>query len=250
MTGEKKPASAGGIGVGLVKMGAGWRGRRWRRGAETVATRPAFARLAWVQTETLPPEMTQQLKQPYQLVCHQKIVLTRPAHAAGIGLVAAEWSALEVQLIQLFRYALFDFRKATNEAADVAVEAWNAMVSIHTRLEFLEAIASRKLPNELLEEFANTIKPAVRKKSTLRNNVIHGHWHTSPQYPDDLILVADGKETLRYSVRDFDEIADNINATNKLVTDYWHRVQAQIQPRLTGEEFPPPLPLLRPEKSP
>lgn len=172
--------------------------------------------------------MPQPINGECDLHYHPKIVLERPRHAEGIGLVASEWAALEEQLILMFTYALFkDGSMEVSETTHVAWRAWDAMESLKARLDFIESVSERRMDAELFAEFVGTIKPEIRKRAQERNRIVHGHWNTCNQFPDDIILWVPGGKHLRYSQRDFHDIADRIIDTSNRISEFWNRVSVK-----------------------
>lgn len=161
---------------------------------------------------------------------HFGIVKERPNHAIGIALVASEWANLEVQIITLFKRAMFPSLPNETEAAYVASRAWDAMQALATRLDFIASVARAKMPSNLLEEFVKQIQPEIRSRARERNRVVHGHWKTCAEFPDDLILDSSTEGLMRYAASDFDVIASRIQGTTVLVVDYWERAQNHLQP--------------------
>jgi len=194
--------------------------------------------------------MPQPLKPGCALRYHYGVVNERPNHAIGIALVASTWAALEADLILMFTYALFAFAfdPREQEAASVARKAWEAMESIRLRLDFIESVSKHKMPENLFKKFVENVKPEIRNRAKERNRVVHGHWYTSPDCPEDLVLRYDNT-TMRYTAKDFEDIASRINDTLLMVAGYWHEVKEQINPVQTviGTQ---PLPLISPPQQP
>jgi hypothetical protein len=190
-------------------------------------------------------DMPQPLKPGCVLHYHYGVVKERPNHAIGIALVASTWTALEADLILMFTSALFDFAFASREqeAARVARKAWEAMESIRLRLEFIGSVLKHKISDDLFTEFVEKIEPEIRRRSKERNRVVHGYWCTSPECPEDLVL--HDEISMRYTIKDFEDIASRINGTLLTVAEYWRQVKEQVNPVQTviGVQ---PLPLRSP----
>jgi hypothetical protein len=170
----------------------------------------------------------------YTLHYYPGLIKDRPKHAVGIALVASEWAALEAQLIAIFTFSLFAFsERGGHEATNIAAAAWDAMESLKGRLDFIETVAKGKIPEDLFKQFIEDVKPEVRRRAAERNRVVHGHWNIAKEYPDDLILMSDrGEPPMRYSLKDFDEIAARINATSNMAATFWFRVKERLYPEL------------------
>lgn len=173
--------------------------------------------------------MTQTLKPGYTLHSRPNILLEYPNHATGIALVVTEWVALEEQIFFSFNFALLAFDPKEHASQRVAQNAWDAMESVRARLDFISNIAERKLPANLFNSWDKKIKPEIAKRAAERNKVVHGRWFFCNQYPEDIILSNRGKN-LRYSVKDFHEIAARIIATANKTANYWSHVKEQLYP--------------------
>lgn len=178
--------------------------------------------------------MPQPIRAQCTLVFHHELIKERPNHAIGIALVASEWTALETDLIEMFTFALIpsgpwapSVWTRAPAASTVARHAWEAMESTKARLDFLLAICKGKVPDDLLKEFSTDVVPAIRSRAGERNRIVHGFWNTSPEYPDDLILVS-AEGNFRYTVKDFDDIAKRINETVIMFASYWTRVAQRL----------------------
>jgi hypothetical protein len=117
------------------------------------------------------------------------------------------------------------------------------MDSVIRRLDFIESIAKSKIPEFLLDKFIKEIKPDIRNRARERNRVVHGHWTTSQEYPEDLILLSSG-EAFRYTVKDFEDIALRINKTNLVAAAYWRQVKEYLRPAPVIQPDGPPLPIV------
>ena len=193
--------------------------------------------------------MPQPLKPGCTLHYHYGVVKERPNHAIGIALVSSTWAALEVDLILMFTYALFApaFDPREQEAASVARKAWEAMESLKARLDFIESVLKSKIPDDLFRRFVEEVKPEIRRRVSERNRVVHGYWCTSPECPEDLVL--HDEIPMRYTIKDFEDIASRINGTLLMVSEYWHQVKERVNPSQTviGTQ---PLPLRSPPQRP
>jgi hypothetical protein len=146
------------------------------------------------------------------LASGHQILKGRSAHAAGIGLVVAEWSALEHELIAIVANVLF-FEEPTVTANVVAETAWASMESLRARLQMLDALAEDMMPTDLLGDFRERLLPEVRKRASERNRIAHGNWYVDAEAPDLLVLLDRSRGYMAYSVKDFNEIAARITAT-------------------------------------
>lgn len=185
--------------------------------------------------------MPQPLSGIYSCYSHPDVLPQRPDHCVGIALIAQQWAALETNLINVFTHCLFEDRPDDRQAGHIARTAWQTLDSLKARLSLLDAIAQERIPANLLKEFREKVVPEVRSRARERNRVVHAFWYCSDKYPDDLILLGDSpEEHLRYSVKEFHQIADRIQLTARNITNFLFRVQAQIAPK---PQTPPPQPL-------
>jgi hypothetical protein len=146
----------------------------------------------------------------------------RPHHAAGIGLVVAEWAALEEQLIQTLVLSLFAFSK--EGGYDIARTMLDTIDSITIRLEVIGAILKTRIPADAYTFFDNDLRREIRHRSTERNRIVHGNWCVDDHYPDDVITRIDGRY-VKYTVKDFTDIAERIIATTQKATQFLAQFQ-------------------------
>jgi hypothetical protein len=158
-----------------------------------------------------------------------KIVLERPELAAGIGLVAAEWGALEEHLLTMCTFNIFTWDAAGVAAKEMTEFVLSQIDSLRARLDLVESILEKRLPAAFLGEWQK-IAREVRKRANERNRVVHGHWHASFYFPNDLILRKFDDDPLRYTVKDFTEIADRIIATSNQVQSFWFKCRKHLFP--------------------
>lgn len=154
-----------------------------------------------------------------------KSILRRKDHAAGIGLVAVEWSALEYELIELFSYVMFS-TEPTESARMTAELAWNNVDSLKARLDLLSSIVHQRLP-ALASRFEAELMPEIRKRARERNRIVHGKWFVHDKL-QEVILLDDGPNFFSYSVKDFDQVADRIRGTWHALRDFLTLAHAQM----------------------
>ena len=85
------------------------------------------------------------------------------------------------------------------------------------------------------------LRPELRRRAKERNRVVHGHWGVNDDLPDHLILHGEDNQHMRYSLRDFEDIADRIIATSNMAANFTFWVQG-----ISAAPFP----VTRPPKRP
>jgi hypothetical protein len=155
---------------------------------------------------------------PDDVTYSPKIILKeRPEHAARIGLIAAEWGALEQNLVNVFKFPNFIIPIPLFGGS--IITAMRAIESLAGRLDIIEDLMRPLAAPELMQFWFNNLRPELRQRARERNRVIHGHWGVSARFPNDLILHDHEGKHLRYSFRDLEDIADRIITTsNKAVS--------------------------------
>ena len=166
-------------------------------------------------------------------------ILDRPEIAARIGLVATEWAAFERLLAQMFAVTLFGMGAPEGAGEAISQQALGALESLSARLDIISAILKPRIPEELYERFQETVMPDIRGRARERNRVIHGHWLICDDYPNDLIYAPWGKRRLRYTTKDFDDIAARINETSGRFIEFLMAVRIVLQQRATPHTPPP-----------
>jgi hypothetical protein len=146
----------------------------------------------------------------------------RPNHAAGIGLVSAEWAALEEQLILTLTRSLFAFSREGGFA--VAKTMLETVESTATRLEIISSVLEVRIPAEDFKFFETKLRPDIRKRAKERNRVVHSNWYVDDRYPDEVIARIDGNY-VKYSVKDFSDIAERIIRLNYNMIEFLGRFQ-------------------------
>ena len=91
-----------------------------------------------------------------------------------------------------------------------AVAAMSALESLSARLDVIENALKRVLRG-LSAEF-ETLRIAIRKCASGRNEVVHANWGVSPRYPADAIRIVEGIRYIKYTQRDFEDIVHRIIA--------------------------------------
>ena len=178
------------------------------------------------------------LKPGYSLQYRPRLLMEFPEHAARIGLISAEWTALENELAHTVAFSLFAFSSSERGAQKITTTVLGAIDSLAARLDMIEAILKPRIPEDWYLRFVNDIKPELRRRARERNRIVHGHWQACSKYPKDLILGTFDEDPMRYTTNCLDDIADRINQTLNSVATYLMNLQQIVGPTL------PPFPLL------
>jgi hypothetical protein len=153
----------------------------------------------------------------------------KPEHALGIALVVSEWSALEEHLFQVFSFALFVFDPSSGQALKVARNAWDTIDSLKARLDFIQEVSEKRLPEDLLKEFVTNLVPELRKRAGERNRVVHGQWYFSP-HTQEVVLKYSSDDPQTWTVQDFENTAERIVGTSNKLATFWRKVQDRLMP--------------------
>lgn len=118
-------------------------------------------------------------------------MVQRPQLAVLIARVATGWSRVEERLgfiiVQLLR-----------AEAHTGMKMYQALTSSASQFSVLRAVARDRLDTEMqqrLDDLLADYKKVARK----RNKIVHGHWDTSPQHPNELVWTDAADEALSYS---------------------------------------------------
>lgn len=168
-----------------------------------------------------------------------KLMLDRPDLAARIAAIAAQWTQVEISMAELLA-AAFGSSELTEDGAHMIARNWIALTAIREvsnirgRMDIMDATLGAVLDQNnstLLPEWT-ALKDDLFKRGRERNDVVHGDWSISDQYPDDLILEERKGRCLLYTAQDLDNILDRIVAV-------WQRCEAFklsiLNAKLAGE---------------
>jgi hypothetical protein len=155
-----------------------------------------------------------------------KILLQqRPAHAARIGLVVAEWAALEEHLVEMFAYSLFAMALEERGAMQVAKTALEQIDSLTVRLEVMGGLLKTRVKPEEHKYFAETLRPEIRKRASERNRVAHSNWMLCDTEPDYYVVARFPDGDFKYSLKDFEDISDRIIETSNNIATFLMQIR-------------------------
>lgn len=159
--------------------------------------------------------MAHQVRQGISIKSGPRHVLQRPALAALLGNMVAEWGLMENRLIHFYAYLMGRYlpRPDPGFAAPihpVALQVFEEVDTVHKRLVLIERLFKWVVKDQALAgELADVIR-TVREASGRRNDYVHGHWGIADEYPDALILSPVFGRTMAYKEADFNEVIDLI----------------------------------------
>ncbi|MEH6697366.1 MAG: hypothetical protein V7672_01570 [Brevundimonas sp.] len=136
------------------------------------------------------------------------ILLERPALAAQMGNIVANWVLIEDDLMILYGFLMgvyIDLKPGfAPPTHPVARQIFSVVESFNARLELVEELCKWVASDEL--ESFSCFRKSVRRVSSGRNLVAHGNWRLCAKYPDDLILEPPFGHSIRYTLGDFRDI--------------------------------------------
>ena len=148
-----------------------------------------------------------------------KILLERPHLAMLIGAIAGEWGSIDATLSQIFNFASYSIYKGGAQQMDpMATALFANLVATSAKTDLIKTAIKLRVPS-LVEEFEKLTK-TTRKVSGTRNSVVHASWHTSDQYPDDLITYDLNGNAIRYTKKCLEEILEQVTAARNKVNDF------------------------------
>lgn len=165
----------------------------------------------------------QSMPTPYQLEPGGSFVMStqglrhRPHHAFMIGLIAAEWSNLERELVYMFSMLMGTqqitaFGQVSYTGNPLAEIALGEIYGMKPRLRLIKTALAARLGEDEQAELRDCLD-GINRVGERRNEAVHGKWAVDPAKPDHVVLISK-KGLLAYSVEDFDEVLVEIsNAT-------------------------------------
>lgn len=135
------------------------------------------------------------------------VLLQRPALAAQMGNIVANWVVVEDQLMSFYELlmgAYIDIKPGfAPPTHPVARQVFSVLESFNAKLSLVDElckwVASDQAP--AFAEFRDTIRSVGRG----RHLVAHGLWYVCDAHPDDLILRTTDR-WVRYTLMDFETI--------------------------------------------
>ena len=168
-----------------------------------------------------------------------KLMLERPNLGARIAAIAAQWTQVEIRMAELLA-AAFGSSEVTEDGAHMISRNWIALTAIREvsnirgRMDIMDATLGSVLDqnNSTLFPEWTALKEDLFKRGRERNDVVHGDWSISDQYPDDIILEERKGRYMRYTAQDLDNMLDRIVAV-------WQRCYAfqllVLEAKLAGQ---------------
>ena len=166
-------------------------------------------------------------------------VLQRPALAALIGAIAAEWTQVEAGLVALIAGAF----GATSTHTDggysinnnwVAHAAIAKSETIRVRLKILDATFGELVRGTSVEAAWIQLRADLEGRSKERNKIVHGIWVLAEDFPDDVLLAEEGGRLLRYTEADFKDVLARISK----VSGDCHNVLLKTLDAVHNKEIP------------
>lgn len=115
----------------------------------------------------------------------------RPDLAVVIAKIATTWSRVDERIghiiVQMMR-----------AEASIAMTMYQALSSSAAQLAVLRALARELLDKPMQDRLEGLLKK-VKTARGKRNDVVHGHWHLSPEHPDELVWIDSKDDLLGYS---------------------------------------------------
>jgi hypothetical protein len=166
--------------------------------------------------------MAHQLKSGVSVQYGPRMILQRPALAALLGAIAAEWAVLENKVIFLYVYLMGGYLPRVEgfepPVHPLALQVFDTLETTHHRLELLRKLAEWVLKDEsLIVELRETVFVSVRSAAKVRNTAVHSLWGIAPEYPDALIYMPVFGHQLAYAESDFQQAIDRIVEAHQLV---------------------------------
>lgn len=128
---------------------------------------------------------------------HHVLILERPDLAAHIGVIACQWTEIDMRIGTLLAHIL-------GIDAPLGLLAYLAIDNDGAKMAMLRAIATDRLNTTEMERF-NKLFQSIRERRRERNDVVHGSWGIADDHPDALAW-----QDPRDSVRQFANITASI----------------------------------------
>ena len=174
--------------------------------------------------------MAHQAKHGLHVEIPHRAIERRPKLCILLGVVASEWSALELDLTFLYGALLGKAMPHDREAGPpvhpVGFQIFQTLVTHEPRLKLIEKLAKLLINDtDLLKELENTVMPKLRQTWEKRNNLIHAHWgFNDEEYPEALIKILGPGNFEVYEESYFEETIKSILSTAHIVHDFEKRV--------------------------
>ena len=174
--------------------------------------------------------MAHQIKSGITVQSGPRHVLKRPALAALLGSIAAEWGSLEDRITFFYAYLMGRYLPRTPGFSPpihpVALQVFDVLETLRKRLELIESLGAWVIKNDaLVQELRDTVMPAILRASKLRNEYLHAHWGVADEYPDALILLPIFGNNMACEESDFNEAINRIIAATDIVGKFEVKVR-------------------------
>lgn len=160
-----------------------------------------------------------------------RTLLERPALAALLGAVAAEWAFLEQSVMGFYAYLMGRYLPRlpgwSAPVHPVALQVFDTLETQRLRLDLLRKLTKWIVRDaSLVVELDDQVLPAIRKAGVLRNTLLHSSWGISPAYPEAIIRMPVFGHQLVYQATDLNEAIDRIIAARRMLMGLETKVRA------------------------
>ncbi len=118
-------------------------------------------------------------------------MVERPELAVWIARVATGWSRIEERLGYIIVQLL-------GAEAHTGMKMYQALSGAGAQKAVLRALARDRLSQEMQDELEALLSD-YKKVAGKRNKIVHGHWDTSENHPDELVWTDAADAALNYS---------------------------------------------------
>jgi hypothetical protein len=151
-------------------------------------------------------------------------VLQRPKLAAQIGNVCATWAEIEHLIVTIYALLMGDTLPKEPvlglKAHPVAYQIFDYLISMDARRNLLAALVrSHGVQSEI--DALQPLLEEIRKRGNERNEIAHGLWRISDDYPEDLIKAGHGKSLERWQPHDFTQLLVRLEGLRGRLGDFF-----------------------------
>ncbi len=146
-------------------------------------------------------------------------LIARPKLTSLMTAIFLLWSVAEQHIGMMFGLLL-------DSNADDAFDLFHAFNDLGPKQTAIRALANKKLSAQLNEEIENMLKN-LRKRSRVRNAIVHGLWAVSDDLPDEILKVDEKEFNRRFLLRmnraksgDTDDLADDFEYDSMVFSAY------------------------------
>jgi hypothetical protein len=177
-------------------------------------------------------------------------ILERPALAAEIGNIAANWSSVEDVLMNFYALLMGTYAPRplvpppgggewTPTFHPMGYQIFDALFTLNARLDLLKRLIEWKATQEEATHFRKILQPRIRNVAKARNLVVHGVWgkgvHVDAatgrqtELPDVLILRPIYGESIAYNLADLQSISSRITGLRLEIDEFQRPIYGRIQ---------------------